>query len=213
MSGLPSSGTYIRDDDGPKHLAAARSREDVVGADTAAMLRMDAGRHPDDVRLSELVVELAAHSKHFRVCWAERRVHERTEGTKGYHHPVVGDLTVTYQALALPGGTDQTLFVYTAEPGSPSETALRLLASWSGKPLADDGARTAVLALLYWESLTTSLREIRNNFRPIALQATGLVLVTALPQRRHGPGPFGRGPGTPHHRRAVLLVPHRGAFR
>ncbi|MEU5640820.1 cation:proton antiporter domain-containing protein [Streptomyces milbemycinicus] len=28
-------------------------------------------------------------------------------------------------------------------------------------------------ALLYWESLTTSLREIKNNFRSIALQATG----------------------------------------
>ncbi|MGY0064139.1 cation:proton antiporter domain-containing protein [Streptomyces sp. LZ34] len=35
-------------------------------------------------------------------------------------------------------------------------------------------------ALLYWESLTTSLREIKNNFRSIALQATGLVLVTAV---------------------------------
>ncbi|WP_328862886.1 Na+/H+ antiporter [Streptomyces sp. NBC_00306] len=35
-------------------------------------------------------------------------------------------------------------------------------------------------ALLYWESLTASLREIKSNFRSIALQATGLVLVTAL---------------------------------
>ncbi|NEW72957.1 helix-turn-helix domain-containing protein [Streptomyces rhizosphaericus] len=116
---------------------------EAVAADTAAMLRMDAGRHPDDPRLGGLVVELAAHSECFREYWAEHRVHERTEGTKRYHHPVVGDLTVTYQALALPGGTDQTLFVYTAEPGSPSETALRLLAAWSGEPLAGSGARTA----------------------------------------------------------------------
>ncbi|WP_406320325.1 Na+/H+ antiporter [Streptomyces sp. NBC_01637] len=35
-------------------------------------------------------------------------------------------------------------------------------------------------ALLYWETLTTSLRQIRTNFRSIALQSTGLVLVTAL---------------------------------
>jgi monovalent cation/hydrogen antiporter len=35
-------------------------------------------------------------------------------------------------------------------------------------------------ALLYWETLTTSLREIRTNLRSIALQSTGLVLVTAL---------------------------------
>ncbi|WP_405828498.1 Na+/H+ antiporter [Streptomyces sp. NBC_01176] len=35
-------------------------------------------------------------------------------------------------------------------------------------------------ALLYWEALTTSLREIRTNFRSIVLQSTGLVLVTAV---------------------------------
>ena len=34
-------------------------------------------------------------------------------------------------------------------------------------------------ALLYWESLTTSLREIRSNLRPIVLLSTGLVIVTA----------------------------------
>jgi hypothetical protein len=33
--------------------------------------------------------------------------------------------------------------------------------------------------LLYWESLTTSLREIRTNLRGIVLLATGLVLATA----------------------------------
>ncbi|MEV1025916.1 Na+/H+ antiporter [Streptomyces sp. NPDC050264] len=33
--------------------------------------------------------------------------------------------------------------------------------------------------LLYWESLTTSLREIRSNLRPITLMATALVLGTA----------------------------------
>ncbi|TWP54045.1 Na+/H+ antiporter [Lentzea tibetensis] len=34
-------------------------------------------------------------------------------------------------------------------------------------------------ALLYWESLTTSLREIRSNLRPIVLLSTGLVVATA----------------------------------
>ncbi|MFI6036037.1 Na+/H+ antiporter [Streptomyces sp. NPDC051315] len=35
-------------------------------------------------------------------------------------------------------------------------------------------------ALLYWEALTSSVREIRHNLRTIALQSTLLVLVTAL---------------------------------
>ncbi|WP_281360833.1 cation:proton antiporter domain-containing protein [Lentzea indica] len=34
-------------------------------------------------------------------------------------------------------------------------------------------------ALLYWESLNTSLREIRSNLRPIVLLSTLLVLATA----------------------------------
>ncbi|MFD3440655.1 helix-turn-helix transcriptional regulator [Streptomyces sp. NPDC058685] len=112
---------------------------ETVAADTAALLRMDAGRHPADAQLGELVGELATRSQSFREYWAERRVNERTEGAKGYHHPVVGDLTVTYQALTLPGNTDQTLFIYTTEPQSPSETAMRLLATWCGGDAIDRG--------------------------------------------------------------------------
>jgi hypothetical protein len=35
-----------------------------------------------------------------------------------------------------------TLTIYTAEPGSPSEEALRLLASWAASREADPDART-----------------------------------------------------------------------
>lgn len=45
-------------------------------------------------------------------------------------HPLVGDLTVTYQALNQSGDPDQMLFVYTIEPGSADGTALRLPANW-----------------------------------------------------------------------------------
>src|SRR3954453_22860986 len=49
-------------------------------------------------------------------------------------------------------------------------------------------------ALLYWESLTTSLREIRSNLRPIALLSTVLVVATAgaVAAAAHGLGlPWG----------------------
>ena len=49
------------------------------------------------------------------------------------HHPIVGDLTLQYEALAVTGDTDQVIGVYTAEPGSPSHEALRLLATWTGE--------------------------------------------------------------------------------
>ncbi|MEU9352487.1 helix-turn-helix transcriptional regulator [Streptomyces griseoloalbus] len=103
---------------------------DTVAADTAAMLRMEAGRRPADRELGDLIGELSVHSADFRALWADRRVVERTWGTKAYHHPVVGDLTVSYQAMALAGREDQTLFVYTTQSGSADETALRLLATW-----------------------------------------------------------------------------------
>jgi transcriptional regulator with XRE-family HTH domain len=106
---------------------------EAVARDNVAILRLDAGRHPDDPLLAELVGELAVKSPEFRRWWAAHDVRERSHGTKHYHHPVVGDLTVDYECLALPGDPDQTLCVYTAQPGSASETSLKLLANWTGR--------------------------------------------------------------------------------
>ncbi|MGW4740053.1 helix-turn-helix transcriptional regulator [Nocardia xishanensis] len=103
-----------------------------VARDNVAVLRLDAGRHPDDPLLTELVGELAVKSPEFRRWWADHNVRERSHGSKRYHHPLVGDLTIDYESVSLPGDPDQTLCIYTAEAGSPSETALRLLAAWAG---------------------------------------------------------------------------------
>jgi transcriptional regulator with XRE-family HTH domain len=107
---------------------------DEVARDNVATLRLDAGRHPDDPQLVELVGELSVKSPEFRRWWADHNVRERTHGIKRYHHPLVGDLTVNYESVAVLGDPDQTLCIYTAEAGSSSETALRLLASWTSQP-------------------------------------------------------------------------------
>lgn len=101
-----------------------------VAADTAAMLRVDAGRHPDDPALGQLVGELSIWSPEFRRLWARNRVHEHSTGMKKYHHPLVGDLTITYQALTPAGDPDQTLLIYRNEAGSPSEDAVHMLARY-----------------------------------------------------------------------------------
>ena len=101
-----------------------------MAADTVAMLRFDAGRYPDDDKLSALVGELSIRSVEFRSWRSKHNVQRRTTGTTSYHHPLVGDLTVKYQALNPSGDADQVLIVYTTERGSPDETALRLLANW-----------------------------------------------------------------------------------
>ena len=104
-----------------------------VAAEVVGTLRLYAGRFPDDPRLGELVGELAIKSPDFRTWWNGHTVHERTHGTKHMSHPAVGEITIRYEALALPGDEDQTLFVYTTDPGSPSHDNLRLLALWAAQ--------------------------------------------------------------------------------
>ncbi|UNS97896.1 helix-turn-helix transcriptional regulator [Streptomyces tubbatahanensis] len=94
-------------------------------------LRLDAGRDPDDQATAALIADLRARSHAFDAWWEQHRVHQRTHGSKRLRHPLVGDLTVEYETLTPPGDPDTTLYVYTAEPGSPSQRALDLLASWT----------------------------------------------------------------------------------
>ncbi|MFF5179642.1 hypothetical protein ACFY2Q_16610 [Micromonospora sp. NPDC000316] len=99
-----------------------------VAAEVVGTLRLYAGRFPDDPQLNELVGELTIKSPEFRTWWNGHRVHERTHGIKHMRHPAVGPITIRYEALALPGDEEQTLFVYTTDPGSLSHDNMRLLA-------------------------------------------------------------------------------------
>jgi transcriptional regulator with XRE-family HTH domain len=102
-----------------------------VADDTVALLRAEAGRDPHDRQLSDLVGELSIRSDEFRTRWAAHDVRIHTSGVKRMRHPVVGDLDLPYESFPLPGDPGQSLVTYTAEPGSPSEDALNLLASWA----------------------------------------------------------------------------------
>jgi transcriptional regulator with XRE-family HTH domain len=103
---------------------------DQKASDMVSYLRMDAGCHPDDPRLSALVGELSVHSEEFRRLWAIHDVKEKGHGVKRLRHPLVGELTLSFETFKLPDDTEQSLVTYHAEPGSASAEALRLLASW-----------------------------------------------------------------------------------
>ena len=98
--------------------------------DIVSYLRMDAGCHPDDPRLSALVGELSVKSEEFRRLWATHDVKEKSYGVKNLRHPLIGDLTLSYESFRLTDDSEQSLITYHAELGSPSADALRLLASW-----------------------------------------------------------------------------------
>jgi transcriptional regulator with XRE-family HTH domain len=97
----------------------------------ASNLRAEAGRDPYDRDLTDLVGELSMRSEDFRLRWASHDVGQYRSGTQPFHHPLVGDLTLNYEALELTAEIGLTLIVYTAERSSPSQEALNRLASWS----------------------------------------------------------------------------------
>jgi transcriptional regulator with XRE-family HTH domain len=101
-----------------------------------AIMRAEAGRDPHNKNLQDLVGELSTRSDVFRRLWGAHDVRTHGTGTKRFRHPVVGEVTLAYEELAITAEPGHRLLVYTAEPGSPSADRLRLLASWAAKQAA-----------------------------------------------------------------------------
>jgi transcriptional regulator with XRE-family HTH domain len=115
---------------------------------TVAILRTEAGRDPHDQDLRDLIGELSTVSEEFRTRWAAHDVRIHRTGIKTFRHPAVGTLDLIYHSTTLPteGHEDLAMTAYTAEPGTPSEDALKLLASWAAtyaQPTRDSAADMA----------------------------------------------------------------------
>jgi transcriptional regulator with XRE-family HTH domain len=113
------AATFYRDWDGIARAA--------VGS-----LRAEAGRQPYDGALTNLVGELSVRSQEFRERWAAHDVEYYRSGLQPFCHPVAGDLDLDYDALEIPADPGLTIVAYTAEPGSPSQRALDVLAQITG---------------------------------------------------------------------------------
>jgi transcriptional regulator with XRE-family HTH domain len=101
--------------------------------DCVAFLRAAAGSDPYDKDLSDLVGELSTRSEDFRRRWAAHDVRYHRTGRKHFHHPLVGDIELDFEAFELAGDHGQRINIYTAPPDSPAEEALKLLASWTAR--------------------------------------------------------------------------------
>jgi transcriptional regulator with XRE-family HTH domain len=104
---------------------------DAAANTTVNILRIEAGRTPHDRALSDLVGELATRSDDFRTRWAAHNVRLHHTGVKHFRHPIVGDVVLSFEAMPLPTDPGLTLTALSAEPGSPTQDALKLLASWA----------------------------------------------------------------------------------
>ncbi|WP_130798499.1 helix-turn-helix domain-containing protein [Streptomyces otsuchiensis] len=145
--GLPNFARFYFLDPGSRDFVADW---DGAADATAALLRVEAGRSPDERALRELIGELSTLSTEFRTRWAAHDVRVHHGGTKRFRHPEAGSLELTYQPLELPLSVQEahSLTMYTAEPGSPDEDRLKLLASWAATsagrpgPSSDGGHRS-----------------------------------------------------------------------
>jgi transcriptional regulator with XRE-family HTH domain len=126
--GPVNSARYVFLDPGARDFYADWER---AASDVVAVLRSAAGRDPYDRDLSDLVGELSTQRDEFRTRWAAHNVRFHDTGTKDLHHPIVGDLTLTYDRMELLADPGLALTIWTAEPGSRSAEALNLLGSWA----------------------------------------------------------------------------------
>src|SRR4051794_34979334 len=102
-----------------------------IASDTVSLLRVEAGRRPDDPALIGLIGQLSTRSGAFRTRWAANDVRAHKPGVKIFRHPVIGEVLLPFENLAVDADGDQTLTVFTPAPGSPEHDAIQLLATWS----------------------------------------------------------------------------------
>ncbi|MFV8053533.1 helix-turn-helix transcriptional regulator [Mycobacterium sp. 48b] len=95
---------------------------------TAAQhLRATAARYPDDPETADLIAELRSGSDEFARLWDAHDLVAQPTLCKTFAHPTVGAVSVNCDTLDI-ADRDQRVIIYTTEPGSPSEEAMRLLA-------------------------------------------------------------------------------------
>lgn len=99
-----------------------------LAARSVGLLRGMADTQSEDARLAALVDEGSRNSAMFREFWERRDVTRVGDGTHRLRHPLVGELTLLYLRLPLVGTDGQSIFLYSAEPGTPSAAAMRQLA-------------------------------------------------------------------------------------
>jgi len=112
-----------------------------IANDTVSILRIEAGRRPDDPALVALIGRLSTRSQPFRTRWAAHDVKTHRAGAKVFRHPVIGEVTLPFENLTVDAAGDQVLTVFTPRPGSPEHDAIRLLASWNAQNPADHSQR------------------------------------------------------------------------
>lgn len=100
--------------------------QEEFGEVAVARLRAAADRYPRDAALTALLDELRAGSAEFNAIWATNPVRVPGHRTKSLTHPELGRLRINCDVLTIPDDDQQVVFM-TADPGTPTDRALRHL--------------------------------------------------------------------------------------
>lgn len=109
------------------HLHGPGTAE-ALDASLVADLRRTTGRYPDDPQLRQLVRRLDATSTPFHDLWLRHEIDQHGPTLKRVVHSEVGVLDLDCDILTIQRN-DLRIMMYTAEPGSESESKLALLAA------------------------------------------------------------------------------------
>lgn len=93
-----------------------------------AHLRVLLGRFRGDAGLTRHIEDVRDTNPDFARIWAEHPVAQARSRVYTLHHPVVGEMTLHGELIAPDAPTCLGIDLFAAEPGSPSERALRRLA-------------------------------------------------------------------------------------
>jgi transcriptional regulator with XRE-family HTH domain len=104
----------------------ALSPDSDSAADCVGCLRTAQARYPDDSDLACLIADLRTGSARFGSLWQAGRSGRLRAGSTTIKHSELGPLTLDCDVLLVPEA-DQTVLVYSAEPGTSSASALELL--------------------------------------------------------------------------------------
>jgi len=115
---------FLHPEPGARHYGMTGAED--FGRLAVGQLRSAAARYPTDPRTRTLVATLRRRSPDFAELWDHHHVESGFHHVKTMQHPVVGTLQLNCDTLAVPT-LDQYLVCFTAELGSRSAEALRLL--------------------------------------------------------------------------------------
>jgi transcriptional regulator with XRE-family HTH domain len=129
-TGPPNHARYVFLDDRARDFF---DEWPAVAHDMARILRSEAGRDLHDPGPAELIEELLQASAEFRAVWSQHDVRLPAAGSHRFHHPLVGDLDLVFEAAALRADPGLTLLLATADQGSRTEAALHRLSAMTAR--------------------------------------------------------------------------------